>query len=446
MKLPSSPFFRAVALLVGGTAFAHAIQLAAMPVLTRIYSPTEFGLLAVFVAILGMLSVVASLRYEIAIPLPDSDVKAASLLSLSLFFVLTTSFVVAAVVFFFATDLANLFGKKEFAKYLWLLPVGVFMTGLYQIFQFWATRKKAYRSVAQTKIGQALAGAGTQILLGFSGFGALGLMLGQVVSNAAGFIGLAHRAWTGDKLVFKKVNRLAMRETAIEYIKYPKFSTLEALTNTAGSQIPMILIASLTFGAEAGFLLLALKMLQVPMALMGRSISQVYFVKAVDEFRNKNLAQFTLSVIGNLAKIGVGPLIFAGLVAPKIFSILFGAQWERSGELVAWLVPWFVLEFLTSPISFALHVAARQKLAFALQLFGLAIRVGSVIIAAYLLAGKHASEIYGASCFIFYSVYLMVICQVVQIKLGDFMRIIFKSLPVIILWIAAGLAILFYFK
>ncbi|HOX23097.1 MAG TPA: hypothetical protein PLL10_06490, partial [Elusimicrobiales bacterium] len=82
--LPKESFARGVAVLAGGTAIGQGLVLALSPVVSRLYTPDDFGTLAVYASFLGIATVIVSLRYEIAIPLPEDDKVAANLLGLSL--------------------------------------------------------------------------------------------------------------------------------------------------------------------------------------------------------------------------------------------------------------------------------------------------------------------------------------------------------------------------
>ena len=62
--LPKGRLIRAVALLVTGSAFGQLLVLVASPLLTRLYSPDDFGVLGVFSALLGLFGTAVCLRYE----------------------------------------------------------------------------------------------------------------------------------------------------------------------------------------------------------------------------------------------------------------------------------------------------------------------------------------------------------------------------------------------
>ena len=428
--LLSGSFARQVMVLVGGTAFAQGLGVVAMPLLTRLYSPADFGTLALFSALLGMISVVASLRYQIAIPLPEQDYQAANLLALALICLVCVTVLTTGASLLFPDQIAGLMKAPALVGYLWLLPIAVVATGAYGIFQYWATRKKAFAHIARTRVEQSIGGVGLQFAMGLKNASALGLIVGQIVSNGAGVWGLARRAYRFDREVLQQINYNDIKAVAREYIRFPKYSALEALTNTAGIQLPIILISSLSSQAEVGYLMLAMKLMQIPMTLIGTSVSQVYFSRAVDESREGRLGVFTAKVIGQLAKVGIGPLIFIGMVSPTFFAYVFGVQWGRSGELVAWMTPWFVLQFLASPVSMSLHITSHQRTALILTMFGLLLRVG-FLYAGVKFLNLDAAENYAVSGFIFYFICLWVFCGISGVSIWSLLNELKKSLPII---------------
>ena len=128
--LPNNRFARSVSVLAGGTAAGQLIVIAASPILTRLYTPEDFGLLAVYAGILGILGVIANLRYQLAIPLPDSDEDAASIAALSLLVVVLITVLAAIAVWLFGAELVHLLNTPALETYLWLVPVGIFLVGI----------------------------------------------------------------------------------------------------------------------------------------------------------------------------------------------------------------------------------------------------------------------------------------------------------------------------
>ena len=150
------------------------------------------------------------------------------------------------------------------------------------------------------------------------------------------------------------------------------------------------------------------------------------------------MGTFTTTILGGLLKTGIGPLIFGALLAPDLFAKVFGEEWRRAGVLMAWMTPWFVMQFLASPVSMALHVANRQRAALLLQLFGVVVRVAAVY-GTSLVATGMISEAYAVSGFVFYLVYLVVVLDVLHVRVSDIFNEIRRAVPILLLWTGIGL-------
>lgn len=429
-----------VGTLVGGTAFAQGLTILALPLLTRLYTPAEFSVLAVYASLLGILSVVACLRLEIAIPLPERDEDAAGLLALALTCGLGFSLLVGVAILLAHEHVAVWLRIPAFTPYLWLVPVGMWTASAYAAMQFWATRKKRFPRIARTRMAQALGGVGFQVGAGAVGIGPFGLLFGHLINNGAGFVGLARDAWRYDGASLRSVTRKTMRRMLASYSRFPTYSTLEALANTAGMQLPIIIIAALAAGPEAGFLLLATRIMAAPMSLVGTSMAQVYLAHAPEEMRAGRLGAFTARIFSGLLKTGVGPLLFAGIVAGPLATVVFGKEWSRVGELVAWMTPWFVLQFLSSPVSMVMYVMQRQGLMVTMQMVGLAVRIGAIWFA-MMIAPDCLAESYAVSGALLYAFFCLVYYRIAGIGVRDVFRTIRQTFVLLFCWTAAGIGV-----
>ncbi|MBZ9782647.1 oligosaccharide flippase family protein [Pseudomonas sp. REP124] len=419
-RYKASDFVRAVSVLIGGTAVAQIIMLCVLPLLTRLYTPEDFSVLSVYLALLSVISVAATLRFELAIPIPEDDVDAINVLFLAIVSSALSGTLIALVVYFFSEYLSLLFGRPNLQYYLWVLPVGIFFSGSYSALQFWTGRKKRFSDIAKTKVQQAFGAASVQILYGFFASTPLGLILGQTINNGAGAVGLAKKSYFLDKSSLSGVELHKMRRLFKKYDRFPKYSMLEGLANNAAIQVPVILIASLAAGPEAGYLLLAMQLMQAPIGLVGGAVSQVYLSKAPEMQRAGQLSNFTLDTLLGLVKVGIIPLVAAGAMAPFVFPIIFGEQWQRAGVIILYMVPWIAMQLLASPISMALHITNNQPIAMYLQFCGLLLRVGTVAITALWIPSK-LTEVYAVTGFVFYTVYLIIVMNVTQVRIWDFL-------------------------
>ncbi|VFR25894.1 O-antigen flippase Wzx [plant metagenome] len=417
MAVPASAnrkFLRAVGVLVGGTGLSQAILFLAMPVLTRLYSPADFSLMATFVSVTNIIAVSACLRFDIAVPIPEEDGDAAHLLALALLSSCAISFLVLLAVVVAPVLTVSLLGNPDIAPFLLLIPATILAISWYNALQYWATRKQAFGRLAKYKLFQASAASGGQLAGGYWSSGAGWLLLGPALNYGLGTV-LLLRGAVGQ---VSQIRLQKLKEVCRRYVDFPRYSAPESLANSCAILLPVLVISALAENAEAGFLLLAMQIMQAPMTLIGTSISQVYLSTAGQEWKNGTLGRATIGVLGTLLRLGVAPLLLGCLLAPDIFALVFGSEWRRSGELVLWMTPWLVLQFLASPVSMALHVTGRQRLALVTQVLGLALRLGAVLLAhAYWPA--RIGEAYAVSGAIFYFGYLWVIGHCVQIRFAE---------------------------
>lgn len=437
-SLVSGGFVRSVGVLVGGSALSQLVFALSLPIVTRLYLPEDFSVLALFTAIVSIVSVAACLRFDVAVPIPEDEIEAANVLALALFFAALVALALAVPVVLAPVSIAAALGRPQVSSYIWLLPVATFLAASYSALQFWAVRQKAFRPVAVSRVAQSGAAAATQIGLGLTGAGPIGLVLASTLNNGAGAIGLFGHFVRRDGRLADEISFARMRAAFLKHIRFPKFSALEAICNSASIFLPVVLIAAYAPAAKAGFVMLAMQVMQAPMALIGNAVAQVYMSQAPAEHRAGNLGHFTVRILGGLMRAGVGPLIFAGIVAAPAFAVIFGSDWREAGQLVAWMTPWFVMQFLASPISMSLHVAGNQKAALALQLIGLIVRVGAVL-GSIVFAPEHLAQVYAISGFVFYAIYVCTVLQYVEAPARDLKRELSRSALWCICWIVLGI-------
>jgi len=430
---------RSVLVLLSGTALGHAITVLALPILTRLYTPTEFGALAVFSSVLSVISVAACLRFDIAIPIPKQDGQAFRILLLAIGSLLAIAVVLIVAIAVVPAGFWEIIGMKAIESYRWLIPVGLLSMGVYSILQNWFIRQKQFGFIAKSRVNQSLAATIAQISL-FS-FGALGLLIGYILNSLTACIVLGHRLLRGKRIF---VNRKRLGVTFYVNRNFPKYSTWEALANSAAIQVPIIMIAALALEAEAGYLLLAMSVIQAPMSLFGNAIAQVFLSHAPDKYRERKLGEFSTEILAGLLKTGVGPLLALAILAPLLFGVIFGREWERSGWLVVWMMPWFILQFIASPLSMGIHIVGKQKIAFFLQISGLLLRVAFVWGASSYYP-TYISEGYAISGAIFYLIYFIVILKCIGISFNHVILTLKKGGRLVPLWLVfAGIFLIIW--
>lgn len=381
---PPKGFLRGVVRIVGGTAMGQLVILLASPALTRLYPAADFGVLAVFTAMLGITTVAACLRYDLAIPLPKDTRTAFDLLLLSLLGAGATAALAGLVVAVAGGRIATATNTPALALYLWLLPVGVLVTAVYRALSFWALRLNEYARIGRTKVAQGVSVVCIQLALGVARIAPLGLLLGQVAGQAAGSASLA-----GSALRYARERRdhglaSGLRRTAYEYRRFPLYSTWAALLNTLSFQVPVLLVAALFGPAVTGMYSLSLLVLQGPAVLIGQSVAQVFLSGAAEAARQGRIRGDVEQVAARLIALGFLPFVIVAVAGPEIFAVLFGAHWREAGRIAQWLAPWLFLTYVGSPLSVLPSVLQKQVHEMVFQGAMLAGRVAALVVGAWM--------------------------------------------------------------
>lgn len=372
-KLFKSDFNRNVLTLLSGTTIAQAIPIAISPILTRLYTPEDFGALALFVAITAILASVANGRYEMAIVLPKTDKEALSIMILSLVISTTLSGILLITIFIFYNPIVSLVNNEEIVKWLYFIPLVVFLSGLYNSLNYYNTRKKAYKNIATTSVTKSFGLAFVQIILGLLKKGASGLIIGQIVSQALANGRLATTV-IKDKVELRNVNRTSVLGAAKRYNNFPKFSMPAVLMNTISNNVMNFFLPVMFSVATLGQYALVNRVLGAPSSIIGSSFGQVFMQQAARERTETGNARKTFnSTLKKLLVISILPFLILFFYGEQIITLVFGEDWKLAGELIVILAPYFMIRFINTPLSTITSVFEKNQIALRMQFtyFGL---------------------------------------------------------------------------
>ena len=361
--LPKSEFKRNVLTLFTGTVIAQAIPIAISPILTRLYSPEEFGLFALYMGLAAVLSVIVTGRYDLAVMLPKDDDAAANLVILSLVISVIVSLLTLGVIFLTSSNIASVLGKPEIEKWLFLLPITIFLIGIYQSLNSWNNRKKRYATLAKNRIYQSSSISLAQVSGGLiSGSGFL-LIIGDLIGKIISTFILAFKTWKLDSSKFLNTKKSKKWTLAKRYKKFPIFDTGATLANVSAYQMQNILFPIFYGLASAGFYFLVIRVLQAPLSLISASLTDVYKQKLTDpKTTDDDLKRYYKKMFVFLFSTGLPLLVVFMLIGKTLFSLVFGSEWRVAGEYAIILAPMFFIRFIASPLSYFLYLKEKQDI------------------------------------------------------------------------------------
>jgi len=348
---PKSEFGRNVLTLMSGTVVAQAIPIAITPILTRLYTPEEFGLFALFFSILAIFSVVANGRYESAVMLPKKDEEAINIFALGIVINTTLSISLLVIVIIFNDEITHLLGNEEISIWLYFVPVSLFFTGLFNILTSFNNRQKNYRDMADALIIKSLVMSSIQIIIGLLKSGVTGLISGQIFSQLFANMRLLKNI-IKDKALVSSITIAQIKHLGKRYKKFPQFSLPSALANVLSGHLSNILISSFFSVTTLGLYSLVQRILGVPSALIGKSISMVYYEEGTKEKSQTGSAiKIFNSTLKKLIVIGIpffGTLFF---IVEDLFVFVFSEEWRVAGHYAQIVIPMFLISFVVSSLS-----------------------------------------------------------------------------------------------
>ena len=361
---PKMGWLRNVVVISSSSALGQLLTVIVAPILTRIYSPSDMGVMRIYLSILGIITVSSALNYEMAIPLPEDDSSAINLLALSLSILLLVSTLVGIAFIFLGTQLLEIFDAVIIVDYVWLLPIGMLGYGIYNILSYWAVREKAYAVIAKTKLIKSLGMVMTQLGLGAITANPIGLIIGELVGHFSGALTSAKLIINRNKVLLPSISIDGVRKVAARYRRFPLLSSWSTLLNAFGSQLPILFISAI-YGSEVlGWISLGQTIMVVPLSLIARSVSEVFFGEFAQAANDNNgqLPRLFRRMLISMVVISLPVVILFALLGPILTPIIFGNRWLEAGIYMRILAPKIFFQTIAQPTGSALAVLERQDL------------------------------------------------------------------------------------
>ncbi|HSV88126.1 MAG TPA: oligosaccharide flippase family protein [Bacteroidales bacterium] len=364
--------------LFTGSLIAQGVTLLLSPLFAKLFTPDEFGLTALYLAIFSILSVIGTARYEQAIMLTNNDHDARSLFWLVQILSLVFAAVVSLVLLLAGGYIVSIMGNYALRTWLWVIPLSLVLHGVSQGCLFYSNRNKHFGFMAENTQVHYTTLNGARLLTGFLQSPFNGLLASQIFAQVAGAV---HIFWrTGRKLLnLADISPEALIRQAKRYSGYPRYNMLLNLTNNLSGALPVIMFTR-GFSAEvAGLFAFGYGFIFKPLSLFSQSLHQVLSQKIIEDHnKNKPVYPILKKLLIRQFWIGIGPFAILATFAPALFLLVFPPEYSKAGNFVQILSPWLFMVFLTSPLSFLPELFSRQRRAMVIDLVYLLLRFSAL--------------------------------------------------------------------
>lgn len=384
-NLSNNTILKSVFMISGGTAFAQVLTTLTTPIVTRIYSTSEYGILTLFNSIISILGIAGALKYEMSIPIAESEDKAKDSLILSIVVLLCTSAIVTILLAITGENILDMLGARELYTYWYMVPIGIFCVQLFAIFVQYAYRNKDFKVISKTTIKQSVVGNVIKLLLGVIGAGPIGLLFSRILSESVGTVALAKPILK--EFTFKDINRENIRSAARRYYQFPLYQFPSTILGQLVINMPVFFLGVIYNSAIVGAFGLANTVVNLSMDLIGKSVGNVFYAEAAKIGKNnpKQLKHLSNSIIKKMALIGLIPLAILIVFAPELFIFVFGDEWKEAGYFARILSISTYFSFVLNPVSRVFEVYEKQSVALFLNIIKVISLVVIFVLASYFL-------------------------------------------------------------
>lgn len=356
----SGRFWTNVASVLSGTAVAQVVPILGALALARFYLPSAFGIYSVWVGVVLIMAVIVTLRLEMALVVVEDGPPRREAAQLVLATILLMGMVAAgglALLWAMGLMLADL--KTPFL--IGSAIIAAAMTAISDSWQTWAAADGRYRALIRIRVVQAIAIVAAQLGGVLISRTPETLVAGHVLGLIAA---ISVGAWQLPLALPSPIG-LPSRLYAFwsAHSRFPLFALPADSINSISAQLPL-LVVSTRFGSEsAGYVALTMRVLGAPIALLGRSVLDVFRRHAADAFRRKGdcrdeyVSTFRILLAGSFIFVAA-----TALFAQQVFEIAFGSKWIMSGIMAMWLAPLFALRFVASPLSYIFYIVGKQNI------------------------------------------------------------------------------------
>ncbi|MGM9810565.1 MAG: lipopolysaccharide biosynthesis protein [Paludibacteraceae bacterium] len=383
-KIARSELVRNSAKLLSANVIAQAIGLLVYPILTRLYSPEDFGLLNLFLSIGGVLVLLSTAEYQYAIVLPKKDEEARGLVHICGFLLLITTGIVLLSVPF-SKPIARLFNTPELANWYWLMPLFVFVMGLWNILNYWYIRRKQFGAISRYQISQSVLSATSKSGIGYVGCTTWGLIVCSVFAPVLSLIAniLSYKKQFSPLLV--RTSKDERQQLIKAYKNFPLYTLPRSFINNLSSNLPSLLLTPFFGLGCLGYFGMACTIALRPITIVTGTLYQILYERVARQVREQvSIWRIICKTYLPLSCLVIPCMVGLWFGMPTLVKWFLGADWIETARYIRYMLPWFTCIFIVAPLAFISDIFGKQRTFLIIECVYFLLRVLAMGIGIYL--------------------------------------------------------------
>jgi O-antigen/teichoic acid export membrane protein len=356
-----SAFAKNILALVSATALAQAINFGFNILITRLYTPADFGVLSVFLTLVSFVGVISTGKYDVALVAAREREEAKGLTSLGITITVVIALMTLLAIWLVYSIPISFYSDNPVRKWFYFIPLSVIFLSIFQMLWMWNVREKKFKSISFIRPLEAFVNSGLCVFL--KAYKELGLILGSLTGQfvSAAVITFISLKSEGINLFFSPIKKL--KDLGYKYIDFPKINILQGFVETLQMGIIILIATGYFLPSEVGFYSLCMRVLQAPARLITLPLAHVFFAEASENYREgKDLLHLVKRVTYQAGMWLIAMPIVLIIAGPLLFKVIFGANWEEAGVYAAILSPWIFLDMIRGPIAQVASIVGKQKI------------------------------------------------------------------------------------
>ena len=373
--------------LINGTIISQIINAIMSPFMSRLYSPEDFGKYSTLTAIILIVTVIANGKYDLAImDSKDNDKERKATYYGGMLLTISS----CLVILLFGGMLA-IFNCINYSLLdIIAIATFTFFSSNNSIINIWLNKNGLYKQISRNRIIYSSVNFFGVILFGILKLGYLGIVFSVFMAHLIQFIYVYYFLYKKTRFCEYKYNRQETIQQLKKHINFPKFQMPALLLNSASTQVPVLLFNSFLGNAVSGWYSMTVKVINLPMTIVGSAIGDVFFKEASEIYSKskERLKTFTYNTFNKMRWIGLIPMCALVGYGDILFSFVLGSDWQMAGIYSRILAPWYYMTFITSPFTHLFTVLNKQNKNLVVNIIMLSSRVISIALGFFIWGTK----------------------------------------------------------
>lgn len=316
-----------------GILVAQVFPILVSPVVTRLYGPELFGVIALYKSVESVLSIVITGRYHFAILLPKEDTEAYHLVTISILFAAGFSVLTFLLLWPFGRSIMNALRISGLGGSIYLIPLSTLLVGGFNTLSYWYTRQGDFRSISKGRVLLSLTNEVMSIPLGFSAWKNVGLVASRIFSQFVGVTYFGRKFLSRKSTIPGSLSKSGLLGSIKKYRDFPIQSGAAGILNNVSAEVPFFFISSFYGLQVLGWFALSSRIISVPVQLIGSAFSDVFYKKAMEAGSRTELKKLMSKTVSLLLLPTILLFILVMAFGKWLMAPVFGEKWVPAGPI-----------------------------------------------------------------------------------------------------------------